>query len=121
MSFEVNNTIYNNFLRIRLPCPPLKIIMSQNWVQRLSEHCTVRGFSNPSYQTVSDRRGGRTAWSSIACINGVTYPAKFWYDGEYVEQSKHDAAESALRILTGTQDMTTEPPPATFYQQRASA
>ncbi|EAT80014.1 hypothetical protein SNOG_12716 [Parastagonospora nodorum SN15] len=110
--------------------------MSQNWVQRLS----VRGFSNPSYQTVSDRRGkfpydpnstratssfsitgGRTAWSSIACINGVTYPAKFWYDGEYVEQSKHDAAESALRILTGTQDMTTEPPPATFYQQRASA
>lgn len=65
--------------------------------------------------------GGRTAWSSIVCINGVNYPAKFWYDGEYAEQSKHDAAESALRILTGTQDMATEPPPATFYQQRTSA
>jgi hypothetical protein len=65
--------------------------------------------------------GGRTAWSTITTINGVHYPARFWYDGEYVAQAKEDSAEIALRSLTGTMDMRTEPPPASAYQTRTQA
>jgi hypothetical protein len=63
--------------------------------------------------------GGRTAWSTITTINGIPYPARFWYDGEYVAQAKEDSAEIALRTLTGTMNLNTEPPPASYYAPRA--
>lgn len=43
--------------------------------------------------------GGRTAWSTIAVINNIQYPARFWYDGSRIEQAKEDAAEFALGVL----------------------
>ncbi|KAF1913278.1 hypothetical protein BDU57DRAFT_456893, partial [Ampelomyces quisqualis] len=82
----------------------------------ITEHCTARNIPEPVFQDVSDRRGGRTAWSCITTINGVHYPARFWYDGDYLAQAKEDSAEIALRNLTGTMDMRTEPPPASAYQ-----
>lgn len=59
--------------------------------------------------------GGRTAWSSFVVINGAQYSARFWYDGNYMEQAREDAAEMALRNLTGTVNTTAEPPAASFY------
>ncbi|KAF2704278.1 hypothetical protein K504DRAFT_390681, partial [Pleomassaria siparia CBS 279.74] len=79
------------------------------------EHCTVRRLGDPSWQDVSDRRGGRTAWSSIVAVNGNHYSARFWYDGNYVEQAREDAAEIALRQLTGCINTTAHPPAASYY------
>jgi hypothetical protein len=46
--------------------------------------------------------GGRTAWSSTVEVQGITIPARFWYDGQYIHNAKEDAAEVALqRIESG--------------------
>lgn len=97
----------------------------------LTEHCQVKNLGEVMYQDVSDRRGtslpgikrlipntrigGRTAWSTIAVVNGMHYPARFWYDGARIEQAKEDAAEIALRQLTGCTDPKEQPPPAAQY------
>ncbi|CAO2652983.1 Nn.00g023940.m01.CDS01 [Neocucurbitaria sp. VM-36] len=91
------------------------------WTQRLRDHCLVRRLGEPSYQDVSDRRGGRTAWSTVAVVNGTPYAARFWYDGAYIDQAKEDAAEIALRKLTGYTDPSLEPPPASHYRSAISA
>ncbi|KAF1976368.1 hypothetical protein BU23DRAFT_439959, partial [Bimuria novae-zelandiae CBS 107.79] len=82
------------------------------WAQRLREHCSVRNLGEPSWQDVSDRRGKRTAWSSIVLIQGAQYYARYWYAGERLEQAREDAAEVALRQLTGFTRPGQEPPPA---------
>jgi hypothetical protein len=69
------------------------------WQERLSEHCAVRGMNPPIYRTASDRRGGRTAWSCAIEVGGLSIPARFWYDGQYVHNAREDAAEMALRKL----------------------
>ena len=46
--------------------------------------------------------GGRTAWSSTVTVQGQQISARFWYDGQYVDNAKEDAAEVALKHLTGT-------------------
>ena len=51
----------------------------------------------------------------MTTVNGVHYPARFWYDGDYVAQAKEDSAEIALRTLTGYLNMAQEPPPASYY------
>lgn len=45
--------------------------------------------------------GGRTAWSSTVCIEGQLQhvPARYWYDGQYINNAKEDAAEVALQRL----------------------
>lgn len=45
--------------------------------------------------------GGRTAWSSSVHIGNISVPARFWYDGQYVDKAKEDAAEVALQRLCG--------------------
>ncbi|PSN68806.1 hypothetical protein BS50DRAFT_571984 [Corynespora cassiicola Philippines] len=89
-----------------------------SWAHRLREHCTVVRLGEPTWQDVSDRRGGRTAWSSVVVINNVPYSARFWYDGAYMEQAREDAAEMALRHITGYVNSTAEPPPASYYAQQ---
>lgn len=55
----------------------------------------------PVFNIVSDRRGGRTAWSSTVTISGQRIiQARYWYDGQYVNNAKEDAAEVALQQLT---------------------
>jgi hypothetical protein len=63
----------------------------------------------------SHQTGGRTAWSSIVVVNGSHYSARFWYDGAYMDQAREDAAEMALRNLTGTVNTTAMPPAASYY------
>ncbi|KAL5371430.1 hypothetical protein PMIN06_012876 [Paraphaeosphaeria minitans] len=89
------------------------------WARRLKEHCSVRNIGDPTWQDVSDRRGGRTAWSSIVLIQGTQYSARFWYAGERLDQAREDAAEIALRNLTGCTKPNQQPPPASYYLQTA--
>ncbi|KAF1946856.1 hypothetical protein EJ02DRAFT_198518 [Clathrospora elynae] len=91
------------------------------WTQRLRDHCLVRGLSEPIYQDISDRRGGRTAWSTIVTVHNTSYQALFWYDGDYVLQAKEDAAEIALRSITGYTNTAQVPPPASAYRGVAAA
>ncbi|KAK2760186.1 hypothetical protein FQN54_002253 [Arachnomyces sp. PD_36] len=44
--------------------------------------------------------GGRTAWSARVNIQGQLYSARYWYDGQYVNNAKEDAAEVALGKLS---------------------
>ncbi|KAJ5397707.1 hypothetical protein N7509_005820 [Penicillium cosmopolitanum] len=43
--------------------------------------------------------GGRTAWSSTVSINTQNFSARYWYDGQYINNAKEDAAEVALKLL----------------------
>ena len=88
-----------------------------------SDHCRDAQIHPPVWNIVSDRRGqdissfisvrcssssgGRTAWSSTVTIGGKNIPARFWYDGPFVENAKEDAAEVALQHLrTGSPSST---------------
>ncbi|KAL2005876.1 hypothetical protein VTN00DRAFT_10369 [Thermoascus crustaceus] len=73
---------------------------SVQWQQRLLEHCMRAKLQPPKFNIVSDRRGGRTAWSSIVVVQGREIAARFWYDGEYIDNAKEDAAERALQTLS---------------------
>jgi hypothetical protein len=70
-----------------------------SWQQRLQDHCRSAQMNPPVWNIVSDRRGGRTAWSSTVTVNGQHIPARYWYDGQYVNNAKEDAAEVALQHL----------------------
>ncbi|SPO05009.1 uncharacterized protein DNG_07694 [Cephalotrichum gorgonifer] len=69
------------------------------WQDRLEEACRDNNYPLPHFQYVSDRRGGRTAWSSRITIEGQVFQARFWYDGKNLNNAKEDAAELALRSL----------------------
>ncbi|KAK3384270.1 hypothetical protein B0T24DRAFT_674052 [Lasiosphaeria ovina] len=72
------------------------------WQDRLDEACREIQIGTPVFQIISDRRGGRTAWSSRVTINGKTLQARFWYDGKNLNNAKEDAAEMALTYLSGS-------------------
>jgi hypothetical protein len=46
--------------------------------------------------------GGRTAWSSRVTVHGKTLAARFWYDGKNLNNAREDAAECAVKWLTGS-------------------
>ncbi|KAL8748399.1 MAG: hypothetical protein Q9184_007332, partial [Pyrenodesmia sp. 2 TL-2023] len=82
------------------PTSPTSGNRSSMWQDRLQEHCARFALSAPIFSIVSDRRGGRTAWSSTVTISGQhVIQARFWYDGQYVNNAKEDAAEVALQQL----------------------
>ncbi|KAL9586400.1 MAG: hypothetical protein Q9212_000914, partial [Teloschistes hypoglaucus] len=69
-------------------------------LSHLTDHCRHFQLSPPVFSIVSDRRGGRTAWSSTVTISGHhVIQARYWYDGQYVNNAKEDAAEVALQQL----------------------
>ncbi|CZR57169.1 uncharacterized protein PAC_07058 [Phialocephala subalpina] len=72
------------------------------WQERLEEKCREAQIHPPVFQIMSDRRGGRTAWSSTVTVQGQNIPARFWYDGQHVNNAKEDAAEVALKHLNGS-------------------
>lgn len=43
--------------------------------------------------------GGRTAWSVQAIVQGVVISARYWYDGQFINNAKEDAAEVALKLI----------------------
>ncbi|KAI9890672.1 MAG: hypothetical protein M1814_003741 [Vezdaea aestivalis] len=75
------------------------------WQEALIDHCRNTRMTPPVFNIVSDRRGGRTAWSSSVTIGAQQIPARFWYDGQNVDNAKEDAAEVALQQL-GVQSPT---------------
>ncbi|KAF2235528.1 hypothetical protein EV356DRAFT_111117 [Viridothelium virens] len=76
-----------------------------SWQEQLQNHCKAARLRDPVWNIVSDRRGGRTAWSCTVLVEGHYIPARYWYDGQYVHNAKEDAAEVALQRLRGAQVM----------------
>ncbi|EEA24550.1 hypothetical protein TMatcc_007653 [Talaromyces marneffei ATCC 18224] len=70
-----------------------------NWQKMLGDHCSKNGLAAPEFHIVSDRRGGRTAWSATVNVGGGSFAARYWYDGQYLNNAKEDAAEVAIRKL----------------------
>jgi len=69
------------------------------WQQKLQDHCRLSQLQAPVFELVSDRRGGRTAWSSTVTIQGTKFAARYFYDGQFTNNAKEDAAEVALTVL----------------------
>jgi len=74
---------------------------SSTWQDKLQEKCREAQLHPPVFNILSDKRGGRTAWSSTVTLQGQTIQARYWYDGQYVNNAKEDAAEVALKHLNG--------------------
>ncbi|CAD6439795.1 04ce4f9a-bec6-4645-9fa8-2a542d517cb5 [Sclerotinia trifoliorum] len=75
---------------------------SLTWQEKLDLRCREAQIQPPIFQIVSDKRGGRTAWSSTVFVSGQNIPARYWYDGQNVNTMKEDAAEVAFIRLTGS-------------------
>ena len=89
---------------------PHAAALRENANNHISDHCRRSQLHPPVFNIVSDRRGGRTAWSSTVTIRGnQTIHARFWYDGQYVNNAKEDAAEVALQALTGAPGSPPQP------------
>ncbi|KAH7265177.1 uncharacterized protein BKA55DRAFT_685655 [Fusarium redolens] len=73
-----------------------------HWQDQLDNVCRDAQLRPPVFQIVSDRRGGRTAWSSRVTVHGKTLAARFWYDGKNLNNAREDAAECAVKWLTGS-------------------
>ncbi|EAS29896.3 uncharacterized protein CIMG_08642 [Coccidioides immitis RS] len=69
------------------------------WQEKLQDYCKLSQLPEPVFSLVSDRRGGRTAWSSSVTIQGTNFAARYFYDGQYLHNAKEDAAEVALTCL----------------------
>ena len=67
--------------------------------------------------------GGRTAWSSSVKLQGRTFAARYWYDGQYVNNAREDAAEVALFILDpeNHQDRATTTYPGQLWPQQKTS
>ncbi|KAI0509695.1 hypothetical protein F5B22DRAFT_648716 [Xylaria bambusicola] len=53
--------------------------------------------------TWQDRlEGGRTAWSSVVVVYGKRIEARYWYDGNNLNNAREDAAEAALHWLSNS-------------------
>lgn len=58
------------------------------------------------------KQGGRTAWSATVTVQSQNLAARYWYDGQYLNNAKEDAAEVActkLRNPSITQTQSTTP------------
>ncbi|PYH72584.1 uncharacterized protein BO88DRAFT_449986 [Aspergillus vadensis CBS 113365] len=77
---------------------------SKIWQDRLKIYCLENKLEEPFYNYESDRRGGRTAWTSKVTVRhhvpGVpwTIPGRYFFDGD--NNAREDAAEVAWRKLT---------------------
>ncbi|KAJ4414452.1 hypothetical protein N0V85_003141 [Neurospora sp. IMI 360204] len=75
---------------------------ANQWQSKLADACRSYQMPLPQYHVVSDRRGGRTAWSCRVEVGGELIDARFWFDGKNLENAKEDAAEVALNRLNST-------------------
>ncbi|RPA72486.1 hypothetical protein BJ508DRAFT_199409, partial [Ascobolus immersus RN42] len=61
----------------------------------------------PKYELLSDRRGGRTAWSARVTLTrqvgnnryAEVFQADFWYDGSQENNAYEDAARVAFQKM----------------------
>ncbi|CAD0094801.1 unnamed protein product [Aureobasidium vineae] len=61
----------------------------------------VHTTTTPAHSTVWQNKlmSGRTAWSSVVEVNGCKHQARYWYDGDWVNNAREDAAEVALQRM----------------------
>ncbi|KAK5467560.1 hypothetical protein LTS15_000533 [Exophiala xenobiotica] len=71
----------------------------KTWQEELAAECRKLRIPTPAFNIVSDRRGGRTAWSATVTIQGQNLAARYWYDGQYLNNAKEDVAEVACTRL----------------------
>lgn len=64
--------------------------------------------------------GGRTAWSSTVTVQGQNIAARYWYDGDNINNAKEDAAEVALKLLNEQPRSQTVYPGQLFPQQQST-
>ncbi|KAL2135089.1 hypothetical protein VTI74DRAFT_9799 [Chaetomium olivicolor] len=81
----------------------------KTWQDKLEDACREWNINAPVFQIVSDRRGGRTAWSSTVTVYGAVHSARFWYDGKNLNNAKEDAAEVALQWLNQSSSPASSP------------
>ncbi|KAK6520369.1 hypothetical protein TWF506_000641 [Arthrobotrys conoides] len=90
------------------PEKPEKSEVQTRWQRSLEDYCQKQMWQPPVWNIISDRRGGRTAWSATVVIGGVPVSARYWYDGDYLGNAKEDAAEVALGLLHKNTPQTTQ-------------
>lgn len=61
--------------------------------------------------------GGRTAWSATVTIKNENLAAKFWYDGQFLNNAKEDAAEVAVTKIMNPAITQTRGLPPGYAQQ----
>jgi hypothetical protein len=49
---------------------------------------------------ISPSTGGRTAWSCFVVVCGKRIQARYWYDGNNLNNAQEDAAEAAILWLS---------------------
>ncbi|KAI1078131.1 hypothetical protein F5B20DRAFT_243613 [Whalleya microplaca] len=89
-----------------MPSSSQQQTQSSHWQDRLAEVCREYNIQAPHFQLVSDRRGGRTAWSSIVTVYGKQIEARYWYDGRNLNNAREDAAEAALNWLSNQSNLS---------------
>ncbi|EEQ29476.1 conserved hypothetical protein [Microsporum canis CBS 113480] len=89
-----------------------------SWQEKLNEHCRQSKLQAPVFNLVSDRRGGRTAWSSSVSIQGSSFSARYFYAGEYINNAKEDAAEVAFTQLNSQPRLATALPGQLYAQPK---
>jgi len=82
----------------------------KTWQEELAAECRKLRLPTPQFNIVSDRRGGRTAWSATVTIHGQNLAARYWYDGQYIHNAKEDAAEVACTKLRNPSITTGQTP-----------
>ncbi|OQE22319.1 hypothetical protein PENSTE_c010G06079 [Penicillium steckii] len=78
-----------------------------------------QGSAAASRQSWQDQlSGGRTAWSSTVTVQGQNIAARYWYDGQYINNAKEDAAEVAVKLLNQQPRTSTVFPGQLYVQQQ---
>ncbi|KIV85971.1 hypothetical protein PV11_01617 [Exophiala sideris] len=86
--------------KLRLPTPNFNIVSDRRGEQPLCHHVqTSDEFMEYPGLTCHYVPGGRTAWSATVTIQGQNLAARYWYDGQYINNAKEDAAEVACTKL----------------------
>ncbi|OCT51245.1 hypothetical protein CLCR_09230 [Cladophialophora carrionii] len=62
----------------------------KTWQEELAAECRKQRLPTPQFNIVSDRR---------VTIRGENLAARYWYDGQYLNNAKEDAAEVACTKL----------------------
>lgn len=81
--------------KLRLPAPVFNILSDRRGMLPLPQSISFP-FLCLGTRCLTGCIGGRTAWTSTVTIQGHNIPARNWYDGQFLNNAKEDAAEVAL-------------------------
>ena len=75
--------------KLRLPAPVFNILSDRRGMTHSSTPVLVE-------QSSDQDTGGGSAWTSTVTIQGHNIPGRNWYDAQFINNAKEDAAEVAL-------------------------